>query len=63
MRPHGLSDEEYVAIRALQESEPAPPTDSPLWAYLASRDLVTIDRSVKPPTVSLTPYGRTYPED
>jgi hypothetical protein len=63
MRPHGLSDEEYAAIRALQEAEPAPPADSPLWAYLASRDLVAIDRSVEPPTVTLTPYGRTYPAD
>jgi hypothetical protein len=63
VRPHGLNDEEYAAIRALQEDRPAPAPESPIWAYLASRDLVVVDRLAQPPTVELTPYGRTYPAD
>ncbi|MDP9255643.1 MAG: hypothetical protein M3Q31_03670 [Actinomycetota bacterium] len=60
-RTHGLNDEEDAAIHALQEAAPAPPADHPVWAYLVSTSLVWIDKGVQPPTVRLTPYGRSYP--
>ena len=62
-RPHGLNDEEYAAIRALQEASLASHVEHPVWTFLASSSLVWIDRSVQPPTVRLTPRGRSYPTD
>jgi hypothetical protein len=62
-RSHGLHDEEYAALRQLQRGAPAPPADHPVWTYLLAQNLVWIDWEVRPPTVRLTPGGRSYPED
>ena len=62
-RPHGLSDEEYDVIRALQEAAPTPPVGHPIWEYLESSGLVWIDRYTQPNAVRLTPVGRGYPHD
>jgi hypothetical protein len=60
---HGLTDEEYAAIRALQEGGVVPPVTNPVWEYVRSVGLVRVDSDVRPPTVRLTPSGRSYPED
>jgi hypothetical protein len=60
---HGLTDEEYAAIRALQEGGVAPAVTNPVWEYLLSVGLVRVDSDVRPPTVRLTPTGRSYPTD
>ena len=60
---HGLTDEEYAAIRALQEGGVVPAVTNPVWEYLLSVSLVRIDTEVRPPTVRLTPAGRSYPTD
>jgi hypothetical protein len=62
-RPHGLIDEEYEALRALQEAAPAPAPEHVIWDYLVSSGLVWIDEDVLTPTVQLTPAGRRYPTD
>jgi hypothetical protein len=54
-RSHGLTDEEYAAIRALQEGGVAPAVTNPVWEYLLSVDLVRVDSEVRPRTVRLTP--------
>ncbi len=58
---HGLTDEEYAAIRALQEGGVAPAVTNPVWEYLLSVGLVRVDTDVRPPTVRLTPTGHSYP--
>jgi hypothetical protein len=60
---HGLTDEEHAAIRALQEGGFAPAVTNPVWEYLLSVGLVRVDTEVRPPTVRLTPSGRSYPTD
>ena len=62
-RSHGLTDEEYAAIRALQEAGVVPAVTSPVWEYLLSVGLVLVDTDVRPPPVRLTPSGRSYPTD
>jgi hypothetical protein len=61
--PHGLNDDEYVALRQLQRGALAPPAEHPVWTYLLATGLVWIDWEVRPPTVRLTASGRTYPTD
>jgi hypothetical protein len=60
---HGLTDEEYAAIGALQEGGVVPTVTSRVWEYLLSVGLVRVDTEVRPPTVRLTPSGRSYPTD
>jgi hypothetical protein len=60
---HGLTDEEYAAIRALQEAGVVPAVTNLVWEYLLSVGLVRVDTDVRPPTVRLTPSGRSYPTD
>jgi hypothetical protein len=60
---HGLNDEEYAALRALQEAAPAPPVTDPVWSFMLSAGIVSIDKAARPPTVRLTPAGRRYPSD
>jgi hypothetical protein len=60
---HGLTDEEYAAIRALQEGGVVPAVTNPLWEYLLSVGLVRVDTDVRPATVRLTAVGRSYPTD
>jgi hypothetical protein len=60
---HGLTDEEYAVIRALQEGGVVPAVTNPVWEYLLSVGLVRVDSEVRPPTVRLTPSGRSYPTD
>ncbi|MDP9257468.1 MAG: hypothetical protein M3Q31_13045 [Actinomycetota bacterium] len=60
---HGLTDEEYATIRALQEGGIVPAATNPVWEYLLSVGLVRVDTDVRPPTVRLTPSGRSYPTD
>jgi hypothetical protein len=60
---HGLTDEEYAAIRALQEAGAVPSVTSPVWEYLLSVGLVRVDTDVRPATVRLTAAGRSYPTD
>jgi hypothetical protein len=62
-RPHGLHDDEYVALRQLQRGALAPSTEHPVWTYLLATGLVRIDWEVRPPTVRLTASGRSYPTD
>jgi hypothetical protein len=62
-RPYGLTDDEYRAIRQLQDGVPAPPWHCPVWIGPLSASIVWIDRSVDPPAVRLTSDGRTYPSD
>jgi hypothetical protein len=61
--PHGLNDDEYTAIRALQEAAPSPGADHPVWVCLVSPSLVWIDRSAPPASMRLTAAGRRYPTD
>ena len=60
-RSNGLSDEEREALRALQQGDPVPLAEEPVWDYLVSVELVRIDRDAHPPRVSLTEEGRAYP--
>ena len=60
---HGLTDEEYAVIRALREGGAVPAMTNPVREYLLSVGLVRVDSKVRPPTVRLTPTGRSYPED
>jgi hypothetical protein len=62
-RAHGLADEEYAALRQLQQGAAAPPAEDPIWAYLLAVGLVWIDWEVRPPMVHLTAGGRVYPTD
>jgi len=57
---NGLSDEELVALRALQQERDAPVAEDPIWDYLVSAKLVWIDRDAHPHQVRLTPEGRAY---
>lgn len=57
------NERHHAAIRALQEAAPAPTVTSPVWTYLLSVGLVRVDTDVRPPTVRLTPSGRSYPTD
>jgi hypothetical protein len=50
-------------MRALQEAGVVPAVTSPVWEYLLSVGLVLVDTDVRPPTVRLTPSGRSYPTD
>ena len=61
--PHtnGLSDEELVALRALQQEGDAPVAEDPIWDYLVAASLVWIDRDVHPHQARLTAEGRGYP--
>ena len=60
-QPHGLTDAEVAAVRALQEAAPAPGPDDPVWLALLSIDLVWLDTELRPKTVRLTERGRAYP--
>jgi hypothetical protein len=40
-----------------------PAVTNPVWEYLLSVGLVRVDTDVRPPTVRLTPNGRSYPMD
>ena len=42
---HGLNDVEYAALRALQESSPAPSVFDPVWEFLLWAGMVFIDRA------------------
>jgi hypothetical protein len=57
---NGLSNEELVALRALQREGDAPVAEDPIWDYLVSANLVWIDREVHPHRARLTPEGRAY---
>lgn len=61
--PRGLTDDERLALVALQEAHSAPPAGSSVWRFLESAGLVWVDRHVMPPTVRLTPDGRAYRVD
>jgi hypothetical protein len=56
----GVNDYEYLALRQLQEGEPAPAAGFAVWGYLQSIGLVWVDRRRQPPVVRLTPEGRRY---
>ena len=58
---NGLSDEEFVALRALQQEGDAPVAEDPIWDYLVSANLVWIDEDVHPHQARLIPEGRVYP--
>jgi hypothetical protein len=58
---NGLSDEELVALRALQQEGDAPVAEDPIWDYLVSANLVWIDLEVHPHRARLTPEGQAYP--
>ncbi len=60
---YGLNDVEYAAMRALQESSPAPSALDPVWEFLLWSGLVFIDRARGLPVVRLTTAGRNYPAD
>jgi hypothetical protein len=60
-RNKGLSDEEREALRALQQGGPAPIAEDPVWDYLVSAGLVTIDRDAHPHRLRLTDEGRAHP--
>jgi hypothetical protein len=59
----GVNEYEYLALRQLQQGEPAPPASFTVWGYLLSIGLVWIDRHTQPPVVRLTPEGRGYSTD
>lgn len=62
-RPYGLSNDEYHAIRQLQEGLPAPLWHRPVWIGPISAGLVWIDRTSQRPKVLLTSNGLNYPRD
>jgi hypothetical protein len=59
-RSNGLSGEEREALRTLQQGDPVPLAEEPVWDYLVSASLVRIDRDVHPHQVRLTPQGLAY---
>jgi hypothetical protein len=58
-----LSEEELVALRALQQGGDGPSAEDPIWDYLVSAKLVWIDRDVHPHRARLTPEGGVYAVD
>jgi hypothetical protein len=58
--PYGLDEEEHAALIALITNQARPPVNDPIWTAAEFAGLVTVDRDVNPPTLTLTRTGARY---